>query len=50
MVQRRFSLRSKLIDAVFEDRLDQFLLGGKPPVYSPDAQACVVGYVVERGL
>ena len=50
MAQCRFGQRNKLIDAVFEDRLDQLVLRGEPPVYSPNPQACMVGYVVEVGL
>ena len=50
MAQRPFGQIDELVDAVEEDRADEFFLGGEATVHGAHADVCVVGDIVESGL
>lgn len=50
MLQSYFRKSDQLIDAVFEDRVEQFFLGGESPVHRAHPDVGVTRHVVERRL
>ena len=50
MLQSSFRQADDLVDAVFEDRVEQLLLRGEPPVHRSDADVGVMRHIVEGGL
>jgi hypothetical protein len=48
LLQGRFREGDNLVDTVFENRVEQFLFGGEPPVHRAHPDVGVVGDVIER--
>lgn len=48
--QRRLRERGDLIDAIFKDRFDQLLLGGKPSIYRSHSDSGVVRDIIKSRL